>query len=277
MDYKIGFKINIINCDMEKLPIIKVGSKGSLVKRFQQKANISPADGIFGNGTKAAVMQLQKTNGLNADGVVGSATWAFVMSNVKNYSSQEIISRVIGLDSYKYIPKGYWIVGVRSNEDSYNEFDDKFFLMLNDKIVTIATGTTHSGGYGLLNFAKWNKNGTGVVKSDEIYYGLYQKSDGKNVRHHKGKQKCLRMVKPVKHYRDGNKNKKVEEIGKIYVSNIHANFHTNSHSATKGVVNWAIGGWSTACQVINDISKYYEIIDTIPYNTLVSYCLLKEW
>jgi N-acetylmuramoyl-L-alanine amidase len=53
---------------------IKVGSKGKDVKRVQRAVGVN-ADGIFGNGTKSAVMAYQKRHGLGVDGIVGKETW----------------------------------------------------------------------------------------------------------------------------------------------------------------------------------------------------------
>lgn len=56
------------------LPMLKLGSKGSAVKRLQTKLGIT-ADGDFGPNTKKAVIAFQKKHGLAADGIVGQNTW----------------------------------------------------------------------------------------------------------------------------------------------------------------------------------------------------------
>ncbi len=58
---------------------LKVGSKGDDVKRLQENLNTlgynaGKPDGIFGNGTKNAVIAFQKAKGLTADGIVGTGT-----------------------------------------------------------------------------------------------------------------------------------------------------------------------------------------------------------
>lgn len=53
--------------------ILKVGSKGDLVKKLQEKLGLA-ADGNFGPGTEKSVKDWQAKNGLTADGVVGPAT-----------------------------------------------------------------------------------------------------------------------------------------------------------------------------------------------------------
>ena len=54
---------------------VRKGSKGETVKAVQKALGIS-ADGDFGPGTEAAVMQWQKSRGLVPDGIVGKATLA---------------------------------------------------------------------------------------------------------------------------------------------------------------------------------------------------------
>ncbi len=59
--------------------VLKVGSSGSDVKTLQTKLKrwgyyTGSIDGVFGSGTKRAVVSFQKKNGLTADGVVGPAT-----------------------------------------------------------------------------------------------------------------------------------------------------------------------------------------------------------
>ena len=56
-------------------PIVRVGDRGANVVYLQQKLRIT-ADGIFGNGTRNAVIAFQRSKGLVADGVVGPRTWA---------------------------------------------------------------------------------------------------------------------------------------------------------------------------------------------------------
>ena len=55
-------------------PTLKIGARGNITKLMQQKIGVV-ADGIFGNGTKQAVINYQKSKGLSADGIVGRNTW----------------------------------------------------------------------------------------------------------------------------------------------------------------------------------------------------------
>lgn len=60
--------------------VLRKGSKGDEVKEVQRRLKrlgyySGSVDGIFGAGTRAAVIAFQKKNGLTADGVVGKATY----------------------------------------------------------------------------------------------------------------------------------------------------------------------------------------------------------
>lgn len=66
-------------------PLVKAGAQGNITKLIQERLislgyNVScGADGIFGNGTKQAVIQFQQDNGLSADGIVGRDTWRVLL------------------------------------------------------------------------------------------------------------------------------------------------------------------------------------------------------
>jgi len=54
--------------------LLKIGSKGDDVKKFQAKLGLV-SDGIFGKGTEEAIKSFQTKNGLTPDGIVGEGTW----------------------------------------------------------------------------------------------------------------------------------------------------------------------------------------------------------
>lgn len=65
--------------DYQKKGILTEGSRGSKVKELQKNLtklgyNTKGTDGIFGSGTKKAVIAFQKAHGLTADGIVGEKT-----------------------------------------------------------------------------------------------------------------------------------------------------------------------------------------------------------
>ena len=80
------------------------------------------------------------------------------MSNVRSYTTDQLLDRVEELKSFKTIPVGYWILGVRSNEDAPNKYDDKFYLFNGEQFVKVVTGTTNPGTPILQGgFLKYNK------------------------------------------------------------------------------------------------------------------------
>ena len=63
-----------------EVAVLRQGSKGNEVKEVQRRLKSwgyynGSVDGVFGAGTKSAVVSFQKKNGLKADGVVGAATY----------------------------------------------------------------------------------------------------------------------------------------------------------------------------------------------------------
>ncbi|WP_316862458.1 peptidoglycan-binding protein [uncultured Cohaesibacter sp.] len=64
---------------LHELVLLRVGSRGATVKAMQEDLGIG-ADGIFGQGTKKAVMAFQEENGLVVDGMAGPATLAKMKS-----------------------------------------------------------------------------------------------------------------------------------------------------------------------------------------------------
>ncbi|MBQ7924536.1 MAG: spore cortex-lytic enzyme [Clostridia bacterium] len=67
-------------CDAAEAAVLKQGSKGGEVKEVQRRLKNwgyykGSVDGVFGAGTKSAVIAFQKKNGLTADGIVGKATY----------------------------------------------------------------------------------------------------------------------------------------------------------------------------------------------------------
>ena len=66
--------------------VLRQGSRGDEVKEVQRRLKqwgyySGSVDGVFGAGTKQAVISFQKKNGLTADGVVGKATYAALGMN----------------------------------------------------------------------------------------------------------------------------------------------------------------------------------------------------
>lgn len=198
-------------------------------------------------------------------------------NNVRNYTDEELLSRVKALPSYNGKMPNYLMIVVRSQEDEPNVFDDKAYLFVYGRCVKVTSCTSNSGTPSLLGgWKKSNGKGTAVIKSGEIYYDAFQKSDGKKVRHHQGKMQCLRQIAPFKYYRDNNNDSKVDEKGTIEYQNNSTNFHFNSYDFTSKLIKWAIGAWSEGCIVCNVLQDYLDILNLLPFDEKVSLAMLKE-
>ena len=194
------------------------------------------------------------------------------MNNVRSYTDEQILKRMASLPSFKGYPKGRHIVGIRSNEDAANVPDDKFYFFTETVFDTMTTGTTNPGTPVLKGgFLKYNKAGAAVVKADEIYYDVW--SYGL----HQGKMPALRQVRPIKIYRDGDMDGKSEEIGKMDEGLYGINFHTMDYDKQSKAVKETINGWSAGCQVVNNVEKFYQVINLFKTQKKVTYTLLNEW
>lgn len=199
-------------------------------------------------------------------------------TKVRAYTDQQLLDHVKKLPTFKVFPDGYWILGVRSNEDTPNVYDDKFYLFFNDAFVDVITGTTHAGGDVLKGgFLKYNKVGAFILKSDMWYQNMWMYTY-RSTRGHE-----LIQVHPVSGYRDGNKNDKAEEIGNILVGLFGINFHTNTFKWYNATMNWLIGSWSAGCQVTNNREKFIEWLmhfkdrKASGKQKYITYCLINEF
>jgi hypothetical protein len=194
------------------------------------------------------------------------------MSNVRPYTSAQLLNKVKSLPSFKEIPSGYWLLGVRSTEDEPNKFDDKIYLFKGETFICVTSATTNPGVTVLRNYAKFNAKGAAVVKADEWYYGVWMK--GK----HQGKITALVQTgAKIKVYRDGDKDDKAEPSAILQEGFFGINFHPNGYDINANTTGTLVNGWSAGCQVVNDMDKYRMIMGLIPVGEKVSYCLLNEF
>lgn len=190
---------------------------------------------------------------------------------VKTYNDKQLLDKVKTLPNFKTIPSEHWILGVRSNEDAPNSFDDKFYLFKGDEFIWVTSGTTNAGTPTLKQFEKVNKNGAAILKSDTWYYNVWK--FGK----HNGKvDALLQLGAAVQVYRDIDKDEKSEEQGKLESGYFGINFHPNTYDLTKPSGS-SIGWWSAGCQVVNNVTKYKEFIKLCKPQKNVSYCLIQEF
>jgi hypothetical protein len=176
---------------------------------------------------------------------------------VRQYTDKELLDKVKSLSNFKEIPKGRWILGVRSKEDAPNIFDDKFYTFKGENFIEVVTGTTHPGLSILKGgYKKFNPVGAAVVKSNKWYYNVWQFGS------HRGKMPALLQTgATIDVYRDGDNDGKSEELGKPITGWYGINYHTNTYDLSEAslkLTRTAIDAWSAGCQVINEREKYME-------------------
>lgn len=190
---------------------------------------------------------------------------------VKPYTDKQLLEKVKSLSSFTKIPSGYWLLGVRSQDDLPNRFDDKIYLFKGEEFVLVTSATTNAGTPTLRQFEKVNKDGAAILKADEWYYNVWKY--GK----HQGKvEGLLQLGNKVKVWRDTDKDDKSEEQGKLQEGYFGINFHPNTYDLSKPS-GTTIGWWSAGCQVVNNVSNYKLMIQLLKREKLVSYCLINEF
>ena len=194
------------------------------------------------------------------------------MSNVKSYTDKQLLDKVKSLPNFKGIPTGHWILGVRSNEDAEDLFDDKFYLFQGETFIVTTSGTTNPGAKLLRGgFKEYNAAGVAVLRSDMWHHKMWK--FGK----HKGKMEALVQVTPVDIYRDNDLDGSSEEQGKIYNGLFGINFHAATYNKDATGKTPKIGSWSAGCQVCDTRSVYNHIIESCKSESSVSYCLINEF
>lgn len=166
---------------------------------------------------------------------------------VRNYTDKELLSRVQSLPSFKGWPEeGVLDIWVRSKVDEFNKFDDKVYSFncfgetKLPEFAMVCSGTSNAGQYGLEHYEEYNSVGCAVLKSDVIVYNSHVPGL------HKGKPAYIQsFTVGFPYFRDSDKDKHAEEIGKEY----HDRIGANCHSAGEASVN--IDNWSVACLVRN--------------------------
>lgn len=156
---------------------------------------------------------------------------------------------------YAYFTNGIYnlnIIGIRAAGNQVNNsFDD--LLVLVYKTPTgkwarqIYMCTTDPGLYYMLN--PTNRKGTAILVPGQ-YRGAYQ------IGMHRGKYKALVQVKPVKVYRDSNKN----EIYDWDINTLEEGlFGINIHKA--GAFSKRVDTWSAGCQVFASEQEFKSFMN----------------
>ena len=190
------------------------------------------------------------------------------MSNVKNYTDAQILDRVKNLPSFKGFPTKFWLAGIRSNEDAFNRFDDKFYLFKGEHFVMVCEGTTNAGT-DLLK--PTNKRGEAVLEANHILYDVWER------RKHKGKVLAYCQSKPMPICRDNDRDRKTEELIKAVWEITGINFHPVSYQIGSKLQREFIGNWSLGCQCPSIRAEFDEIMNFTIGQKFMTYAILSEW
>jgi peptidoglycan hydrolase-like protein with peptidoglycan-binding domain len=234
---------------------LKKGDSGDTVKALQLKLGL-PVDGVFGAVTEAAVKQFQSRNGLVTDGIVGDKTWNKIMANAAPTTptfkySKEKIEKAVKSKGYQWFEDKLNIVGVRNSTTGKvvtNAFDDHITVSKKEGGVWKFyewPNTTDPGRKGVMEY----HNPNGVAR---MVPGQYIDSHGLGL--HQGKYEALKQFKPVKVYRDANKDLTYDET-KIQ----EGVFGINIHRA--GVDSTLVENWSEGCQVFKTAAHFEAFME----------------
>ncbi len=137
----------------------KLGSRGEEVRKIQQKLKQlgyykGSVDGIYGTGTRNAVIAFQKNCGLTADGIAGPKTLTYLgLGSSSSYSSSgkystsdvQLLSKLIAAEARGENYTGQVAVGaVVLNRISHSSFPD-----------TIAGVIYQKGAFSCVNDSNW--------------------------------------------------------------------------------------------------------------------------
>ncbi len=166
------------------------------------------------------------------------------------------------------------IIGVRRDNQGSNTFDDFLLVMYREEELMVShrwLATTDPGKYWLLS--PMNPKGTAVLVPGQ-YRGTWQL--GK----HQGKYEALVQRKPVKVWRDNNKDETID-YNNITTLVDEGYFGINIHRSNPYDQSYVINKWSAGCQVFKKIEDYNHFMKLCResakiYGSSFTYTLIDE-
>ena len=183
------------------------------------------------------------------------------MGNKENYDDVMITSlkRELKDLGYKFFENGKYnlnIIGVRRNTPIASDtFRDTLYVIYKDsdekdaKFILKKYKITTTPGISQLDKPS-NVKGTAILVPNQ-YCGSWK------LGLHKGQYEALVQIKPVKVYRDNNKDHKYDFSPKATDNGI---FGINIHRASPNHTSTIVGDWSAGCQVFSDPKEFNEFI-----------------
>ena len=166
------------------------------------------------------------------------------------------------------------LIGVRRDNQGTNTFDDFILVMYREEELMVSKRyqvTTDPGKYWLLN--PLNPKGTAILKPGQ-YRGTWQL--GK----HQGKYEALVQRKPVKVYRDNNKDE-VLDYNSMTTMVDEGYFGINIHRSNPYDQSYTVNKWSAGCQVFKKVEDYNKFLKLCKdsakiYGNSFTYTLIEE-
>jgi len=166
------------------------------------------------------------------------------------------------------------IIGVRRDNQGSNTFDDFLLVMYREEELMVShrwQATTDPGKYWLMN--PMNPKGTAVLIPGQ-YRSTWQ------IGKHQGKYEALVQRKPVKVWRDNNKDE-VIDYNNITTLVDEGYFGINIHRSNPYDQSYAVNKWSAGCQVfkkVDDYNKFMELCRKSAkiYGNSFTYTLMHE-
>ncbi len=143
------------------------------------------------------------------------------------------------------------IIGVRSNSQITNKFDDYIYVCFKNGMGTWENhrfNATTDPGMHFIN-KPMNSNGTAILKHGQ-YKGTYQ------IGLHRSKYKALVQRKPVTVYRSKNTSRDIDTKKATQTGQFGINIHHAKGDGTTEDVN----RWSAGCQVIANINDFKKLM-----------------
>lgn len=168
------------------------------------------------------------------------------------------------------------IIGVRRDNQGTNTFDDYLLVMYRDKEEMITQhweATTDPGKYWLEN--PMNPKGTAVLIPGQ-YRGTWK------IGKHQNSYEALVQRKPVKVWRDNNKDEVIDYESFSTLNPVDEGFFgINIHRSNPYTESYVVNKWSAGCQVFKRVQDFVEFMDLCRqsskiYGNSFTYTLIDE-
>lgn len=188
----------------------------------------------------------------------------------------DIIKNVLQKKGYLFFEKGRYnlnIIGIRANNREAGKFDDFICCIYKNHsgnwVCDHWRATTDAGTYWLGN--PMNKNGTALLVPDQ-YISAYKLGLFKN------RYAALIQDRPLKVYRDNNKNKILDFVESSIQEGMFGIHIHKSHPNLESKIN---DKWSAGCQVFANAKNFNDFMSLVEksvilWNDKFTYTLLEE-